>query len=65
MELQVKQKSRPLVSVILPVYNGEDFIEETLESIYTQTYKRLEVIIINDGSTDATTEILLGPNESL
>ena len=58
MEPPVQQKFRPLVSVILPVYNGEDFIEECLESIYKQTYKPLEVIIIDDGSTDRTSEIL-------
>jgi glycosyltransferase involved in cell wall biosynthesis len=45
-----------LISVILPVYNGESFISEAIESILTQTYKNFELIIINDGSTDKTVE---------
>ena len=41
-----------LVSVIMPVYNAEQFISETLESILNQTYKNLEVIIVDDCSID-------------
>lgn len=44
----------PLISVIVPVYNGQDYLENCIESIENQTYENLEVIIINDGSTDAT-----------
>jgi hypothetical protein len=44
----------PLVSVIIPVYNGEQFIEEALESVFAQTFRDFEVIVINDGSTDGT-----------
>lgn len=47
-----------LVSIILPVYNGEKFIEETLLSVLAQTYKNLEIIIVDDGSTDGTAKIL-------
>ena len=43
-----------LVSVIVPVYNVEDYIEDCLESILCQTYVALEVIVINDGSTDSS-----------
>lgn len=48
----------PLVSVLLPVYNGELYLEESLNSVLNQTYKNYEIIIINDGSTDNTSNIL-------
>ena len=43
-----------LVSVIVPVYNGQDYLENCIESIEMQTYPKIEVIIVNDGSTDRT-----------
>lgn len=43
-----------LISIIIPVYNGEKTLNKTLESIAAQTYKNIEVIIVNDGSTDNT-----------
>lgn len=46
-----------LISVIVPVYNGELSIKRCLESIIKQTYKNLEIIVIDDGSTDATNNI--------
>jgi len=51
-------KNNPLVSVIMPAYNHELYIEEALKSIINQTYKNIELIIINDGSTDRTAEII-------
>jgi len=48
----------PLVSVIMPVYNGEHFLREAVESILDQTLKDFEFIIINDGSADGTKAIL-------
>lgn len=48
----------PLVSVILPVYNGAQYLEEAIQSILTQTYKNFEFIIINDGSTDNSAQII-------
>jgi glycosyltransferase involved in cell wall biosynthesis len=48
----------PLISVVVPVYNGEKTIRETIESVLNQTFKDLELIIINDGSKDATLEIV-------
>ena len=47
----------PLISVIINVYNGEKFISKCLESVINQTYKNLEVLIINDGSIDNTLNI--------
>lgn len=47
-----------LVSLVMAVYNGEKYLRETLDSILAQTYKDLEVIIVNDGSTDSTSAIL-------
>ena len=47
------------LSVIVPVYNGEKYIKECLESIINQTYKDLQIIVVNDGSTDNTESILV------
>ena len=46
------------ISVIMPVYNGEDFIETACESLFNQTLKDIELICVNDGSTDNSLEIL-------
>ncbi len=50
--------SAPLVSVILPVYNGERYLRESIESILTQTFRDYELVIVDDGSTDATAALL-------
>jgi glycosyltransferase involved in cell wall biosynthesis len=49
---------QPDISVIIPVYNSESFIESCLESIYAQSYTKFEIIVVNDGSTDGTLEVL-------
>lgn len=46
------------ISVIIPVYNGEKYIKETIQSIQSQSYPIHEVVIINDGSTDGTQKII-------
>lgn len=46
-----------VISIIVPVYNVEEYLEECLESIYHQTYTNIEVILVNDGSTDASRDI--------
>ena len=47
-----------LVSIVLPTYNGEKYLSESIESVINQTYKNWELIIVNDCSTDGTLEII-------
>lgn len=47
-----------LVSIIIPTYNSEKYLSDCLKSVYNQTYKNTEVIIINDGSTDGSEKII-------
>ncbi len=53
----------PLVTVLMPVYNGEKYLREAIESILNQTFTDFEFLIINDGSTDHTEEIILSYND--
>lgn len=46
------------ISVIIPIWNAENFLENTINSVLNQTYKNVEIICINDGSTDRSLEIL-------
>lgn len=48
----------PLVSIIIPCYNTEKYIAETIESVFNQTYTNWELIIVNDGSTDSSRQII-------
>ena len=48
----------PLVSVVIPAWNCSRWIDEALESVYSQTYRNLEIVVVDDGSTDDTAQIL-------
>jgi glycosyltransferase involved in cell wall biosynthesis len=54
----------PLVTVLMPVYNGEKHLAEAISSILGQTYRNFEFLIINDGSTDKSDEIILSYTDS-
>ncbi|MFA6343015.1 MAG: glycosyltransferase family 2 protein, partial [Fibrobacteraceae bacterium] len=49
-----KPAFNPLISVIIPVYNGESYLRQCIESIQGQTYAPLEIILVDDGSTDGS-----------
>lgn len=53
-----QKKNYPLISIIVPVYNVENYLTRCLNSIINQTYENLEIILVNDGSTDGSPAIL-------
>ena len=49
--------NKELISIVIPVYNVENYLEKCLNSVINQTYKNLEIIVVNDGSTDKSGDI--------
>lgn len=56
-ELTISADDRPLISVAIPAYNRAHYLKECLQSIAAQTYRPLEIVVVNDGSTDNTDEV--------
>ncbi|MDX2173401.1 MAG: glycosyltransferase family 2 protein [Bacteroidota bacterium] len=54
----------PFISVLMPVYNGEKYLREAIDSILNQSYPNFEFIVINDGSIDSTESIILSYNDN-
>src|SRR5215204_4549911 len=49
--------SRPVISVMIPVYNCEAYLGEAIDSVLAQSYRPIEIIVVDDGSDDATGEV--------
>ena len=54
--------SQPLISIIVPVYNVERYLDQCMQSLVCQTYANLEIIMVDDGSTDSSGEKCDGQN---
>ncbi len=59
------EKSNPLVSIVIPVHNGEKYIQESIDSCLNQTYKNIEILVVDDKSEDKTLEILKGYGDKI
>ena len=52
------ENNKKMISVIMPVYNSEKYVSESIESVCNQNYENWELLIVNDGSTDHTSKII-------
>jgi len=53
-----KSKIKELISIIIPLYNKEQYIRKTLESVFSQTFQQFEIVIVDDGSTDGSLDVV-------
>ena len=61
-----KSSKKPsLISCVIPVFNGERYLSESLDSILKQTYQPLEVIVVDDGSTDEISRVVTKYNDTV
>ena len=58
MRYIITMYDRPLISIIIPIYNAERFLSECIESVIAQTYDNIEIIAVDDGSTDGSMKVL-------
>ena len=56
----MQESGKTLITVVIPVYNMEKYLSKCIESVINQSYDNIEIIIINDGSTDSSLEIIKG-----
>ena len=54
---ETKPSSSPLVSIIVPVWNAKQYLDNCINSLRSQTYPNLEIILVDDGSTDGSSEL--------
>ena len=57
-ELEIPSSDKGLVSVIIPIYNGKNHLKELIKSLINQTYKKIEIIFVDNNSTDNSMQIL-------
>ncbi len=58
LSVSCDEQTMPRITVVLPVFNHERYVMETLQSLFAQTYSNFEIVAVDDGSTDASLEIL-------
>lgn len=54
----MKWENRKMIRIIMPVYNSEKYVSEAIDSVYNQSYENCELLIVNDGSSDHSAEII-------
>ena len=62
---KAKIVAHPLISCIVPVYNGELYLRDALDSILAQTYQPLDILVVDDGSTDRTVQLVASYGEQI